>query len=64
MNFIVILPKTQKKPYDNIFIIIHKLIEHAHFFATKSTMLAMEVAKLFIKKIFRLHGFMIKEKNM
>ena len=57
MDFITQLPKYQGK--DNIYVLVDRLKKFAHFFAVTSTIYASEVATLFFKGIFRLHGFPI-----
>ena len=55
MDFITKLP-TARGGYDTIFIVIDHLTKMAYFFPMKKTDGALEVAKLFVKEIFRLHG--------
>ena len=54
MDFITGLPKSHGK--DSIFVVVYRLEKYAHFFAVVSTISASEVAALFFKDIFRLHG--------
>ena len=54
MDFIMGLPKSQGK--DSIFVVVDRLTKYGHFFAALSTILVSEVAALFFKDIFRLHG--------
>ena len=54
MDFITGLPKSQGK--DSIFVVVDRLTKYVHFFAIVSTISASEVAALFFKDIFRLHG--------
>ena len=55
MEFITSLPKN-KKQNDYIFVVIDKLSKEAHFIPVKSTYKAMNIADIFLKEIFRLHG--------
>ena len=55
MDFITGLPKS-KKQNDSIFIVIDKLSKAAHFILIKSTYKTMNIADIFLKEIFRLHG--------
>ena len=55
MDFITGLPKI-KKQNDSIFVVIDKLSKEAHFIPMKSTYKAMNIADIFLKEIFRLHG--------
>jgi hypothetical protein len=54
MDFITGLPKVQGK--DCIYVVVDKLTKYAHFFAIPSEYKAPQVAKLFFREIFRLHG--------
>ena len=54
MDFITGLPKSRGK--DSIYVVVVKLKQYAHFFVVTSTMFASEVASLFFKDIFKLHG--------
>ena len=55
MDFIAGLPKRNKKN-DSIFVVIDKLSKAAHFIPVKSTYKAMNIANIFLKEIFILHG--------
>ena len=55
MDFIIGLLKSKKKN-DSIFIVIDKLSNAAHFIPMKSTYKAVNIADIFLKEIFRLHG--------
>ena len=55
MDFITGLPKRKKKN-DSILIVIDKMSKEAHFIPMKSTYKAMNIADIFLKEIFRLHG--------
>jgi hypothetical protein len=54
MDFITGLPKVQGK--DCIFVVVDKLTKFAHFFAIATDYSASQVADLFFREIFRLHG--------
>ena len=55
LDFITGFPKTQKKN-DSIMVVIVKLNNSAHFIPVKSTYKAINIAEIFMKEIFRLHG--------
>jgi hypothetical protein len=55
MDFISGLPKVQGK--DCIFVVVDRLMKFAHFFAIATDFRATQVADLFFKEVFRLHGF-------
>ena len=55
MEFITSLPKSKKKNY-YIFVVIDKLSKAAHFILVKSTYKDANIADIFLKEIFRLHG--------
>ena len=55
MDFITGLPKS-KKQNDSIFLVIVKLLKVAHFIPVKLTYKAVNIADIFLKEIFRLHG--------
>jgi hypothetical protein len=54
MDFITGLPKVQGK--DCIYVVVDRLTKYAHFFAISSEYKAPQVAELFFREIFRLHG--------
>eukprot|EP00253_Pinus_taeda_P007363 PITA_07363 len=54
MDFITELPMVQGK--DCIFVVVDRLTKYAHFFAISAHYTATQVAKLFFREIFRLHG--------
>jgi hypothetical protein len=56
MDFITGLPKTTKQ-HDAIMVVVDKLSKETHFIPIKSTFKAIDVANVFMKEIFRLHGF-------
>jgi hypothetical protein len=55
MDFITGLPMTVKK-HDSIMVVVDKLSKVAHFIPVKSTHKANDIANIFMKEIFRLHG--------
>lgn len=54
IDFIAGLPKVQGK--DCIYIMVDKLTRYAHFYAIFSKYKTSQVADLFFKEMFRLHG--------
>jgi hypothetical protein len=55
MDFITGLPKSTKKN-DAIMVMVDKLSKSTHFVPIKSTCKAIDIANIFMKEIFRLHG--------
>lgn len=47
---------TVQSGYDSIFVVVDRLTKVAHLIPVKVTFTAMDIAKVFIKEIFRLHG--------
>ena len=56
MDFIIGLPMTVRK-HDSIMVLVDKLTRESHFIPIKSTYKADAIANIFMKEIFRLHGF-------
>ncbi len=54
MDFITGLPMVQGK--DCIFVIVDWLTKYSHFFAISAHYIAAQVAELFFREIFKLHG--------
>ena len=54
MDFITGLPKSLGK--DCIYVVVDRLTKFAHFFGVTSYFIAAQVADLFFREIFRLHG--------
>jgi hypothetical protein len=54
MDFITGLPKAQGK--DCIFVVVDRLTKFLHFFMIPTDYNAVQVAELFFREIFRLHG--------
>ena len=55
MDFVTFLTKRKKKN-DSIFVVIDKMSKEAHFIPMKSTYKVVNIADMFLKEIFRLHG--------
>ena len=55
MDFIVVFPRSRPK-YDSIWVIVDRLTKSAHFLPVRTTHSTEEYAKLYLKKIVRLHG--------
>jgi hypothetical protein len=56
MDFIIDIPRKIKQ-HDVIMVVVDKLSKEAHFIPIKSTFKAIDVANVFMKEIFQLHGF-------
>jgi hypothetical protein len=54
MDFITGLPRVQGR--DCIFVVVDRLTKFAHFFAIPTDYKAIQVAELFFREVFRLHG--------
>jgi hypothetical protein len=55
MDFITGFPKTQRQN-DSIMVVIDKVSKYVHFIAVKSTYKVINIAEIFMKEIFRMHG--------
>ena len=55
LDFITRLPKNAKQN-DSIMVVVDKLSKATHFIPVKSTFKAINIAEIFMKEIFRLHG--------
>jgi hypothetical protein len=55
MDFITGLPKSTRQN-DSIMVVVDKLSKSSHFIPVKSTCKEIDIANIFIKDIFRLHG--------
>ena len=55
MDFITGLPMTWRQ-HDSIMVVVDKLKKVAHFIPVKSTYETGDIAKIFMKEIFKLHG--------
>ena len=56
MDFITRLPMTWRQ-HDSIMVVVDKLTKLAHFIPVKSTQETDDIAKIFTKETFKLHGF-------
>jgi hypothetical protein len=54
MDFITGLPKVQGK--DCIYVVVDRLTKCSHFYATPTKYNAVQVAELFFREVFKLHG--------
>ena len=54
MDFIKGLPRVNGR--DCVFVVVDRLTKYTHFFAIPSDLQAAQVANLFFKEVFRLHG--------
>jgi hypothetical protein len=54
MDFITGLPKVQGK--DCIYVVVDRLAKFAHFYAILTEYNAVQVAKIFFREVFGLHG--------
>jgi hypothetical protein len=55
MNFIIGLPRSTKQN-DSIMVVVEKLSKDVHLIPIKSTCKEIDIANIFMKEIFRLHG--------
>ena len=55
LDFITGLPRNQNQN-DSIMVVVDKLSKVAHFIPVKTTYKAANIADIFLKQIFRLHG--------
>ena len=55
MDFITGFPMTMRQ-HDSIMVVVNKLTKAAHFIPVKSTHKTDDIAKIFMKEIFKLHG--------
>ena len=55
MDFIEGLPISEGK--DKILVIVDRLTKYAHFMGVRKTDYAKQIAKVFCKNIYKLHGF-------
>jgi hypothetical protein len=56
MDFIIGFPKIVKQ-HDAIMVVVDKLSKETHFIPIKSSFKAIVIANVFVKEIFKLHGF-------
>ena len=57
MDFITGFPMNWRQ-HDSIMVVVDKLTKVAHFIPVKSTYEAGDIVKIFMKEIFKLHGFL------
>ena len=57
LDFITGFPRNQNQD-DSIMVVIDKLSKAAHFIPVKTTHEAANIAKIFMKQIFHLHGIL------
>ena len=55
LDFVIGLPKNQKQN-DSIMVVVNKLSKVSHFIHVKTTYKVVNIANIFMKVIFRLHG--------
>ena len=60
MDFIIGFPMTWRQ-HDSIMVLVDKLTKAAHFILVKSTHKTDDIAKIFMKEIFKLHGDFLTE---
>ena len=66
MDFVTGLPTVQGG-YDSIMVIVDMLTKVAHLIPVKTTYTAADIAKVFIKEVFRIHGLpkrIVKMQNL
>lgn len=59
MDFVTRLPSVLGG-YNSIFVVVDKLTKVAHLAPIKKTFSASDMARVFVKDIIRLHGFLQK----
>ena len=55
LDFVTTLPRV-RGGFDSILVVVDRLTKVAHFIPIRSTHTAVDIAQIFIKEIFRLHG--------
>jgi hypothetical protein len=59
MDFIVGFPMTLRR-HDSILVVVDTLTKSAHFIPMKNTYQALEITRVFVNEIVRLHGILKK----
>jgi hypothetical protein len=55
LDFVTALPRV-RGGFDSVLVVVDRLTKVAHFIPVKSTHTAVDIARIFIREIFRLHG--------
>jgi hypothetical protein len=55
MDFVVALPKTQRK-FDSVWVIVDRLTKSAHFIPRRTNYTVSKYAEIYIEEIVKLHG--------
>ena len=55
LDFVTALPRV-RGGFDSILVVVDRLTKVAHFIPVKSTATAVDIARVFVREIFRLHG--------
>ena len=56
MDFIIGLPMNWRQ-HDSIMVVVEKLMKETHFIPMRSMHKTDDIANIFMKEIFKLHGF-------
>ena len=55
LDFLTALPRV-REGFDSVLVVVDCLTKVAHFIPVKSTHTVVDIARIFIREIFRLHG--------